>query len=392
VIVVPLSDRGAAAIRDALLSHGWEGDLSRLTAGGTIAAAFHATAVPAAVIEAMVPLGVRLGLEIISGDDWLIVAGARSKLGAFARPWLQPAAVRELAESIGLAMPGEQPARSWRHVGGVLSLDGPVIVGILNVTPDSFSDGGRTFAPDDAVAHAAHLIEGGAQVIDVGGQSTRPDATPVDDAEECRRVLPVIEAVARRHPSVPLSIDTVHGATARRAIDAGAVIINDVTMGRHDPDLLAVAAGSGAGLVLAHSRGPLERIASYDEADYDGDVTGAVTRELAGALAAVVRAGVATESVVLDPGFGFGKRPSQNFTLLMQLDAVVGLGRPVLAGLSRKRFLGAASGRPVDDRDRATAAACALAFDRGARLFRVHEPAAVRDALAVAAAGADAGR
>ncbi len=190
--------------------------------------------------------------------------------------------------------------------------------------------------------------------------------------------------------SLPISVDTVHAETARRALEAGAFIVNDVTAGRHEPDLLTAAARAGAGLVLSHSRGPLGRIASYDEADYDGDVTGAVVRELGRALAAAMRAGVDRTAIALDPGFGFGKRPAQNFTLLMQLDAVVALGRPVMAGVSRKRFLGDATGRAVGDRDRATAAACVLAYDRGARLFRVHDPAAVRDALAVAAAATSA--
>ncbi len=389
MIVVPLSDHGPAAVRDALLSHGWEGDLSRLTAGGAVGSAFHATLVPSETVEAMLAAGVRLGLEVITGRDWLIVSGSRSRIGALARPWLQPEPLRELAEAIGMAMPAE-PAEVWRHAGGAIMLDRPVVVGVLNVTPDSFSDGGRAFSTDDAHIQADRLLDGGATVIDVGGESTRPDAVPLDVAGEMRRVLPVIESLRRQHPDLPISIDTVHAETARRALDVGAVIVNDVTAGRHEPEILAVAASAGAGLVLSHSRGPLGRIASYDEADYDGDVTGAVVRELGRAFDGAVRSGVDRTSIALDPGFGFGKRPAHNFTLLMQLDAVVALGRPVMAGVSRKRFLGEATGRDVGDRERATAAACVLAYDRGARLFRVHDPAAVRDALAVAAAAVNA--
>ncbi len=199
-------------------------------------------------------------------------------------------------------------------------------------------------------------------------------------------MLPVIAAIARRHPELPLSVDTVHGASATAALGCGATIINDVTAGRHDPALLAIVAAAGAGVVLSHSRGPVGTLASYDHADYGGDVTGAVVRELGASRAAACEAGIDLAAIALDPGFGFGKTPDQNWTLLRQLDALVQLGSPVLVGVSRKRFLGQATNRDVDDRDRATAAASALASERGARLFRVHDPAAVRDALAVAGA------
>jgi dihydropteroate synthase len=180
-------------------------------------------------------------------------------------------------------------------------------------------------------------------------------------------------------------VDTVHADTAQAAVDAGAAIINDVTAGRHDPRILTVAASLKAGMVLSHSRGPLGALATIDATtDSVADMTGLVVRELDAARQGALDAGIGNECIVLDPGFGFGKNPTQNWRLLDALDAVVALGRPVLAGLSRKRFLGDATGQPVGDRDAATAAACALAWDRGARLFRVHEPVAVRDALAVA--------
>jgi dihydropteroate synthase len=382
VIVTPLSNR-AAAVRDALLSHGWEGDLARLTSGGINQAAFHVTALAPAVVEAMVPLAARLGLELVTGDDWLLLIGGRSRLGAFARPWVQPEAVQALAEAVGMALPLEEE-RAWRHARGTIALERPVIVGIINVTPDSFSDGGSVASPEDALRRVESLLAGGATMVDVGGESTRPGAEAVDGATERGRVVPVVAALAAAYPDLPISIDTAHAGTAAAALAAGAVIVNDVTAGRHDPEILAVAARHGAGLVLSHSRGALARIASYDEAEYSGDVAGAVARELNAALTLALAAGVARECVVLDPGFGFSKTAEQSFALLHQLDAIVAIGLPVLVGVSRKRFLGQASGRGVDDRDRATAAACALACERGARLFRVHDPSAVRDALLVA--------
>jgi dihydropteroate synthase len=333
----------------------------------------------------MLSVAARLGLELVTGDGWLILAGPRSRLGAFARPWVQPDAVQALAIAIGMAIPA-RPAIRWLHAGGDVKLDHPVVVGVLNVTPDSFSDTGRHVTVDLALAHAVTLLDGGATVLDIGGESTRPGARPVSEAEEQARVIPVIRALARAHPSVPLSVDTVHAVTALAAVDAGAVIINDVTAGRHDPALRAVAAQHKTGVILSHSRGPLGDLASYALADYQGDVTSAVVRELAGAVRSALDAGVAAEAVVIDPGFGFAKTPEQNFTVLDQLDAVVGLGLGVLVGVSRKRFLATPAGRDAADRDRATAAACALAHDRGARLFRVHDPAAVRDALAVSEA------
>ena len=384
MIVTPLSGR-PAAVRDALLSHGWEGDLARLTVGGLDGAAFHVTGIDARAVETMVPLAARLGLELVTGEHWLILIGGRSRLGAFARPWLQPEAVQELATAIGMALPpeGEQ---IWRHARGTLGVGRAVVVGVINVTPDSFADGGKLLSVDAALRHADALLEGGATVLDVGGESTRPGASAVPADVECGRIVPVLEALARRHANVPLSVDTVHAMTATAAIAVGACIVNDVTAGRHDRSLLQVVVEHGAGVVLSHSRGPLGRLASYDAVDYGGDVTGSVVRELHDAMGAALAVGVPAAAIVLDPGFGFSKTPPQSLAVLNQLDAVVALGRPVLVGVSRKRFLGEATGRPVDDRDRATAAACALAFERGARLFRVHDAAAVRDALAVAEA------
>lgn len=383
MIVTPLPGRGVTAIRDALLSHGWEGDVCRDTALGIDATGFHVTGVSRDTIEAMLPVAGRLGLELVTGDNWVLLAGAQSRLGAFARSWVQPEAVRDLSTAIGMAMPFEMPT-TWSHAGGLIRLDSPVVIGVINVTPDSFSDRVATIAPNDALRQVEALLEGGATVVDVGGESTRPGAEPVDAATERDRVVPVIAAIAQRFPDLPLSIDTVRAETARAGLDAGAVIINDVTAGRHDPSLLTLAASTAAGLVLSHSRGALGELASFDHADFGGDVTGVVLRELGESLQAALAAGVSVERIVLDPGFGFGKTADQNFRLLDDLDAFVRLGRPVLAGVSRKRFIGVATGRTVGDRDRATAAACAIAVDRGARLLRVHDPAATRDAIALA--------
>ncbi|MEP6591275.1 MAG: dihydropteroate synthase [Gemmatimonadota bacterium] len=384
MIVSPLSGR-STAIRDALLSHGWEGEICRLTAAGLEGSAFHVTELDSDTIEAMLMVASRLGLELITGDRWIILAGARSRLGAFARPWVQPEPVRALAEAIGMAMPGE-PVRHWRHARGTQALAHPVVIGIINVSPDSFASGGAPVGSDEALHAVDRLLAGGATLIDVGGESTRPGAEPIDASEEWRRVHPVLAAIVQRHPALPLSIDTVHASTAQAALAEGAAIINDVTAGRHDPAVLDAVAAHGAGVVLSHSRGPLGGLASYDQSDYGGDVTDGVTRELTASIALALAAGIAHDAIVIDPGFGFAKTPLQNFRLLSELDALVAIGCPVLVGPSRKRFLGEATGRPIDDRDRATAAVCALAHDRGARLFRLHDPAAARDALAIAAA------
>jgi dihydropteroate synthase len=391
MIVVPLSDRTHGAVHHALLSLGWEGDLASLTGGGLATSAFLVHGVDSDAIEAMLPLAARLGLEMVTGEDWIILAGGRSRLGAFARPWVQPEPVRALADAIGRAMPPE-PATAWHHATGALSLTTPVLLGIVNVTPDSFSPPSRARDANEALRLVDQLRAGGATMIDVGGESTRPGAQPVAAEDERARVVPVIAAIVARHPDLPLAVDTVRAETARLALEAGASVINDVTAGRHDPAILTLAATTGAGIVLSHSRGALGALARYDLADYDGDVTSGVVRELAGARAAAHAAGVADERIVLDPGFGFAKTPEQNFALLDQLDAVVALGRPVLVGVSRKRFLAGVTADDLGALDRATAAACVLAHDRGARLFRVHDPATARDGLAVAAAsGARAG-
>jgi dihydropteroate synthase len=305
-------------------------------------------------------------------------------MSAFARPWTAPESLTDVALRVGLAMPAE-PGPAWRTARGSVSLDRPIILCILNVTPDRFSDGGRYTRTDAALAHAESLLADGATVIDVGGESTRPGRTesvPAD--EERRRVVPVIEALARDHPHLLISIDTVKSEVARTALASGAAIVNDVSAFRLDPAMAGVAAAIGAGVILMHSRGGLLEIASYEHAEYDGDVVGAVIAELRESIAMATGAGIEADAIVLDPGLGFSKTPEQSVELFDQLPALQALGRPLLVGPSRKRFLGAVTGLPVEDRDRATAAACALAWERGARLFRVHAVAAAREALALA--------
>jgi dihydropteroate synthase len=273
---------------------------------------------------------------------------------------------------------------TWPTARGVIALDRPLVLGILNVTPDSFSDGGRWLDPDAALAHAEEMVAEGADLLDIGAESTRPGRpAPVSAEEEWRRLGPVLEGLARRLPGVPVSVDTVKGTTARRALEAGAWIINDVTGLRHDPAVADACAAHGAGLVVMHSRGDLPDLATYTHATY-----GALMTEIADELGGMIRTaegrGVAPARIAVDPGFGFGKRPEHNLRLLDQLAALRALGRPIVVGPSRKRFLGVVTGRDAAERDAATAAACVLAWERGAHIFRVHAVRGTRDALRVA--------
>lgn len=280
----------------------------------------------------------------------------------------------------------------WRTARGSLALDRPRIMGILNVTPDSFWDGGVHNGSAEALRRAESLLAEGADLIDVGGESTRPGAEPVPAAEEARRVVPVVEAIVREWPHALLSVDTVKADVAAAALAAGAAVVNDVSALRLDGQMAATCARAGAGLVLMHSRGGVDRMAAYDQAVYGGDVVGEVAAELAEAASRALAAGVAADAVVLDPGLGFSKRTEHSVAVMRGLRRV-GQGYPVLIGPSRKRFLGdLAGGLPADERLPATVAACVAGWLAGARLFRVHDVAPVRQALAVAAAmGGDAG-
>ena len=385
MIVAFLAGRPLGAVCDALLSHGWEGDLSRTSTAALEPLALEALEVPPETLEALVPTAGRFGLDVVTGEGWAVLAGARARLSALAGSGTLPAALSPLVQALGAAMPGDEP-NVWRTAHGPVSLDRPVLVGVLNVTPDSFSDAGRWATVEAAVARGEQLLQDGARILDVGGESTRP-ARPavVDEEEERRRTIPVIAALARRFPGALISIDTVKAGVARTAAEAGAAIINDVSAGRLDPEILRVAAQSRAGLVLMHSRGDVSDMASYDHAHYPAGVVPAVVGELRQRLEAARLAGVEFEATVVDPGLGFAKTPLQSITLCRQLGALRALGRPILVGPSRKRFIGELTGQPVERRDLGTAAACLLAWQQGARLFRVHEVVPTRDALAVAA-------
>jgi dihydropteroate synthase len=384
VNVTPLALHSPRAVRDALRSHGWEEALAGTAAEGIQTAAFYLTGLDQDALEALVPFAGGLGLEVLTGDTWAILAGSRSRLSALARPWTVPAPLAQLAVGIGMAM-APAPATVWQTARGALSLDRPVLAGILNVTPDSFSDGGRFTGTDAALAHAAKLIGDGAAIIDVGGESTRPGRTEdVPAGEELRRVVPVVDALVRAYPDLIVSIDTVKASVARAALDAGAAAVNDVSAFRLDPGMAATIATARAGVILMHSRGSILELASYDHAEYGGDVVGGVLAELRDVLVLATAAGIGPDATVIDPGFGFSKTVEQNLVLFDQLAALQALGRPVMVGPSRKRFLGSAAGLPLEDRDRATATACAVAYERGARLFRVHDVASAREALALA--------
>jgi dihydropteroate synthase len=384
VNVTPLALHSPRAVRDALRSHGWEEALADAAAAGIQTTAFHLTGLDQDALEALVPFAGGLGLEVLTGDSWAILAGSRSRLSALARPWTVPAPLTEVAVGIGTALPSAS-ATVWHTSRGPMTLGRPILLGILNVTPDSFSDGGRFTRTDAAIEHVGGLLAQGANIVDVGGESTRPGRTEdVPAEEELRRVVPVVEALARAYPTLIISIDTVKASVASAALESGAAIVNDVSALRLDPAMAGTVAAARAGLILMHSRGSILELASYQHAEYGGDVVGAVLAELRDALELAMGAGVGPDAIVIDPGFGFSKTVEQNLVLFDQLAALQALGRPVLVGPSRKRFLGSVAGIPLEDRDRATATACALAYERGASLFRVHDVGSAREALALA--------
>ena len=258
-------------------------------------------------------------------------------------------------------------------------------MGVVNVTPDSFSDGGRFLETRSGIAHGRALVGEGADLLDVGGESTRPGAAPVGAEEEIARVVPVVEALAG-HTRV--SIDTTKAVVARAALAAGAGYVNDVSALRFDPDLAGVVADAGVDCCLMHMRG--EPRTMQDDPRYD-DVVADVKAHLEERIAFAVGAGIAERHIHVDPGIGFGKTGAHNLELLRRLDEIAALGFPVVVGTSRKSFLGRLTGRGVDDRVAGTIATNVLALERGASIFRVHDVAPVRDALTVATATLRAG-
>lgn len=268
----------------------------------------------------------------------------------------------------------------WKTSCRQLSIESPLVMGILNVTPDSFSDGGRYANVDAALRRAEQMIADGADIIDIGGESTRPGSSRVDADTELERTAPVIEAIAKRFDT-PISIDTSKSAVAKAGIDAGAEIINDISGLRWDPQIAEIAAATGAGLILMHSRGEFETMHSQPSVD---DVISEVIAGLKWSIDRAMNHGVSTEQICLDVGIGFGKTPEQNLELIAKLDTIVDefADLPVLVGASRKSFLGKLfGGAAADDRLGGSIAAALIGAERGAMILRVHDVKETAQAL-----------
>ena len=381
--VTALAAHTPEAVRAALAARGWEGQPAWFAATGIQPIALLIEAITEDELEALVHWGAKSGADVLTGDGWALIAGAASRIAPLARYDRAPQALARLAPALAPVLATRAESRSaWAIRGAEISLEHPLIIGVINVTPDSFSDGGHLASVEAAIDHGARLTADGARVLDVGGESTRPGAAPVPARDEIARVVPVIAALVARGLG-PVSVDTRKAVVARAALEAGAAIVNDVSGFRFDPGLAAVVQEAEAGVILMHMRGTpdtMDDLATY------GHVAAEVGAELAEIAEHAAAAGIPHDNIVLDPGFGFAKTASQNLRLLDELATIVALGYPVAVGLSRKRFLGAVTGRPVEDRDRATAVACALAWERGARAFRVHDVALTREALGLASA------
>ena len=281
---------------------------------------------------------------------------------------------------------------TWQIRGRELSLERPLVMGVVNVTPDSFSDGGRFQTSSAALAHAARLVAEGADIVDVGGESTRPQgAEVVPTDEELRRVLPVIQTLAAERPELVISVDTMKAAVAEAALAAGAHIVNDVSGLRLDAEMAHVCAAAGAGVVVMHSRGGVTDMATFAHADYD-DFLGEMLAELAERVRTAERAGVPRAAIAVDPGIGFSKRTEHSLRALACLERLTPWGLPIVVGASRKRFIGQLTGQAnAAQRVYGSVGAAVMAYERGAHVLRVHDVAATRQALDVAAAIRDAG-
>ena len=277
-----------------------------------------------------------------------------------------------------------EPTISKRHAKDrLIEFPGrPLLMGVVNVTPDSFFDGGRYLDAEAAVAHAVQLVKEGADLLDIGAESTRPGADIVNEAEEHRRAIPVVAAVARA-VTIPISIDTSKASVARAALDAGAVLVNDVTALRGDPDMADVVARTGAGIVLMHMHGTPR---TMQQAPHYDDVVSEISEFFEERIRFAMAHGIARRQIILDPGIGFGKLLMHNLMLLAQLRRFVQFECPLLVGVSQKAFLGQLVDRPVQERQWATAAAVAMAVDRGAGILRIHDVKAMKDVVQVAAA------
>jgi dihydropteroate synthase len=275
-------------------------------------------------------------------------------------------------------------ARNTDRAGSLMAAPGPVVVGILNVTPDSFSDGGDFLDPEAAAMRAAAMLDEGAGMLDVGGESTRPGSDPVSQEEEIERVVPVIERILSVRPEAVISVDTYRSGTATAALEAGASLVNDVTAIRGDPRMASVIQEAGCPVILMHMQGEPK---TMQKDPHYKDVVREVRDFLAERAEYAVAAGVRPEHIIVDPGIGFGKNLEHNLDLLNNLGAIVDLGLPVLIGVSRKRFMERITGvQEAKARVSGTVAASVLAYERGATFFRVHDVRANREALAVAEA------
>lgn len=276
---------------------------------------------------------------------------------------------------------------TWSVRGRTITLDRPIVMGIVNVTPDSFSDAGLAFCLESALARASVLVGQGADILDIGGESTRPGAQPVSEAEELRRILPVVRAIREAYPETVMSVDTVKSGVADAAVREGVHIVNDVSGMRLDARMAGVCAQHGTGVVLMHSRGGVADMATYAHAEFDGDVLDVVLGELRERIDHAAASGIQRDRIVIDPGIGFGKRSAHSLRLLGGVARLVDTGFPVVIGASRKRFIGEITSAQVPSaRVFGSVGAAVAAYDRGAAIFRVHDVAATRQALDVAAA------
>ncbi|UCG85946.1 MAG: dihydropteroate synthase [Gemmatimonadota bacterium] len=381
-----LASRRPAAVRDALVRRGMNESRAIAAAQGLDPVAIVLDGLTAGELDAIAAAGLQQGIECIAGGDWILLAGSTSGLASVTRSGSESVPVAILHAIAGCIHAMVEQPDYWATERGRVDLTRPVIVGILNVTPDSFSDGGSYLDPAAALSHAEEMLAAGADLLDLGAESTRPGRPdPVQAAAEWERLEPVLSQLARRYPKTPLSVDTVKSETAERALDAGAWIVNDVSGLRFDPRIADVCADRGAGLVLMHSRGSFAELATYDHATYS-DVIGEVLEELDRSVECARARGVQRDRIIIDPGLGFSKRPEHNLQVLKGMRTIASQGMPVMIGPSRKRFLGAVTGKDVAGRDLATAAVCATAYVDGADLFRVHAVGLVREVMSVVSA------
>lgn len=332
-------------------------------------------------LPAVIDLPSTSGVVVLHGDHGTAACGTQAALEAWSAglpaPWQNP--TRDALAAFA------QPVHSFQWADGEhWDCSARVrLMGILNVTPDSFSDGGQFVSTPAALAHAVAMAEEGAEIVDVGGESTRPAAVPVDPADEAARVVPLIAALKRACPRLRVSVDTRHAGTAQRALDAGADMVNDVSA-LSDPAMATLVARSGVPVVLMHMRGTPQTM--QRETDYD-DLLGELGGFLANRVKCAKEAGIAGDRILLDPGFGFGKSPRGNEEILLQLKALTSIRRPLLVGLSRKRFIGERTGVALaGERLAGSLAAAVAAAMAGASVVRVHDVRATREALAVASA------